>query len=40
MSEAFLSHVRAALAEIDAAGLTKRERALVSPQGARVRVAG
>jgi glycine C-acetyltransferase len=40
VSEAFLSHVHATLAEIDTAGLTKRERTLVSPQGARVRVAG
>jgi glycine C-acetyltransferase len=40
VSEAFLSHVRAALAEIEAAGLMKRERALASPQGGRVRVVG
>ncbi|WP_145104217.1 glycine C-acetyltransferase [Cereibacter sediminicola] len=38
--ERFLEGVRAALAEIDAEGLTKRERAILSPQGAHVTVAG
>ena len=39
MSEAFLSHMRSVLAEIDAAGLLKRERLIASPQGGRIRVA-
>ncbi len=39
MSDAFLRHVRATLDEIDAAGLTKRERLLAGPQGGRIRVA-
>jgi glycine C-acetyltransferase len=34
------ARLRAALDEIEAAGLTKRERVLTSPQGARVRVGG
>ncbi|AXQ93815.1 glycine C-acetyltransferase [Cereibacter azotoformans] len=38
--EKFLAGVRTALAEIDAEGLTKRERAILSPQGAHVTVAG
>ncbi len=40
MSEAFLSHTRSVLSEIEAAGLTKRERLIVGPQGGRIRVAG
>ena len=40
MSEAFSSHLRAVLAEIDAAGLLKRERLIASPQGGRIRIAG
>ena len=40
MSDAFLSHIRAVLGEIDAAGLTKRERLIASPQSGRIRVAG
>jgi glycine C-acetyltransferase len=39
MSEAFLAHVRGTLDDIEAAGLTKRERLLTGPQGGRVRVA-
>ncbi len=40
MSEVFLSHTRSVLAEIDAAGLTKRERLIAGPQGGRIRIAG
>ena len=40
MSAAFLSHIRATLDEIEAEGLTKRERLITSPQSARVRVGG
>ncbi len=40
MSDAFLTHLRSVLSEIDAAGLTKRERLIASPQGGRIRVAG
>ncbi len=39
MSDAFLRHIRATLDEIEAAGLTKRERLLTGPQGGRIRVA-
>ncbi len=39
MSDAFLRHIRSTLDEIEAAGLTKRERLLESPQGGRIRVA-
>src|SRR5271157_6006942 len=39
MSDAFLRHIRAALDEIEAAGLFKRERLLTGPQGGRIRVA-
>ena len=39
MSDAFLRHIRAALDEIEAAGLMKRERLLAGPQGGRIRVA-
>jgi glycine C-acetyltransferase len=37
---AFLTRLRATLAGIEAEGLTKRERALSGPQGARVTMAG
>ncbi len=40
MSEAFSSHLRSVLAEIDAAGLTKRERLIAGAQGGRIRIAG
>ena len=40
MSDAFLEHLRGALAGIEADGLTKRERLIESPQGGRIRVAG
>jgi glycine C-acetyltransferase len=39
MSE-FLTHVRTTLAEIDAAGLIKRERPITSPQAAHIDVGG
>jgi glycine C-acetyltransferase len=39
MSDAFLSHVRSTLDEIEAAGLMKRERLLKGPQRGRIRVA-
>jgi len=39
MTDAFLDHIRATLDEIEAAGLTKRERLLTGPQGGRIRVA-
>jgi glycine C-acetyltransferase len=39
MSDAFLRHIRSTLADIEAAGLTKRERLLTGPQGGRIRVA-
>jgi glycine C-acetyltransferase len=39
MSDAFLSHLRSTLADIDAAGLTKRERLIAGPQGGRIRIA-
>lgn len=40
MTQAFLSHVAATLAALDAEGLMKRERALQGPQGARVVLGG
>ncbi len=40
MSDAFLAHMRSVLAEIEAAGLTKRERLIAGPQGGRIRIAG
>jgi len=40
MQTDFLSHVAGVLAEIDAAGLTKRERDITSPQGGRITVKG
>src|ERR1700733_9774573 len=39
MNDAFLNHVRATLGDIEAAGLTKRERLLTGPQGGRIHVA-
>ena len=39
MTDAFLSHIRATLDDIEAAGLTKRERLLTGPQGGRIHVA-
>jgi glycine C-acetyltransferase len=39
MSYAFLSHIRSTLDDIEAAGLTKRERLLTGPQGGRIHVA-
>ena len=38
MSQAFLSHLTDALAQIEAEGLTKRERAIVSPQAGHIRI--
>jgi glycine C-acetyltransferase len=40
MTDAFLKHLRSTLADIEAAGLFKRERLLAGPQGGRIRVAG
>jgi glycine C-acetyltransferase len=40
MSPAYLEHLRKTLADISAAGLTKRERVIVTPQGAHIAVAG
>jgi len=40
MTEAFLAHLSATLAQIDADGLYKRERLIEGPQGGRVRVNG
>jgi glycine C-acetyltransferase len=40
MLPAYRLHLERTLAEIDAAGLTKRERLLATPQGAKVAVAG
>jgi glycine C-acetyltransferase len=40
MSDAFLSHILATLDDIEAQGLTKRERLIAGPQGGRIRVAG
>jgi glycine C-acetyltransferase len=40
MSQTFLNDITATLSEIEAEGLTKRERAITSPQGGRVDVAG
>jgi len=40
VSDAFLAHTRSVLAEIEAAGLTKRERLIAGPQGGRIRIAG
>jgi glycine C-acetyltransferase len=40
MTPAFASHLQKILSEIEAAGLTKRERVLETPQGASIAVAG
>ncbi len=40
MSDAFLSHIRATLSEIEAEGLYKRERLITSPQGGHIDVGG
>lgn len=40
MTPAFETHLRETLAEIDAAGLMKRERLIASPQGGRIEVQG
>ena len=39
MSDRFLQHLQETLAEIDAAGLTKRERLIAGPQGGRISLA-
>jgi len=39
MTTAFLTHLRATLADIEAAGLFKRERLLAGPQSGRIQVA-
>ncbi|WP_232548673.1 glycine C-acetyltransferase [Propioniciclava soli] len=39
MTDAFAAHVRATLDEIDAAGLTKRERVITTPQGGQIGVS-
>lgn len=39
MSSGFLQHLRAVAAEIDSAGLTKRERIIGSPQAAHIQLA-
>jgi hypothetical protein len=38
MTDAFLSHIRATLDDIETAGLTKRERLLTGPQGGPIRL--
>ncbi len=38
MQAGFLDHLRTVLGEIDAAGLTKRERPIIGPQGGRITV--
>tara|TARA_R110002049_G_scaffold44333_6_gene130208 strand:- start:65522 stop:66709 length:1188 start_codon:yes stop_codon:yes gene_type:complete len=38
MTQAFLDHISATLAEIDADGMTKRERMITTPQGGRINV--
>ena len=40
MSQNFLSHITNTLAQIDAEGLTKRERLITSPQGGEITVGG
>lgn len=40
MATAFLEHIRDTLGQIEAEGLTKRERQITSPQGARVDIGG
>ena len=39
MSEEFLDHLKGLLAEIEADGLTKRERLIAGPQGGRIEIA-
>ncbi len=39
MSEEFLGHLKGLLAEIEADGLTKRERLIAGPQGGRIEIA-
>jgi glycine C-acetyltransferase len=39
VSEDFLGHLKGLLAEIEADGLTKRERLIAGPQGARIEIA-
>jgi len=39
VSEEFLGHLRGLLAEIEADGLTKRERLIAGPQGGRIEIA-
>jgi glycine C-acetyltransferase len=39
VSSAYLQHIRAVLAQVEAEGLSKRERAIASPQGGRVMVS-
>jgi len=40
MKQEFYNHLRAELGAIDSAGLTKAERTIVSPQGAKIEVQG
>lgn len=40
MTTAFLSHIKDTLAQIDADGMTKRERSITSPQGGHIDVGG
>ena len=40
MATAFLEHIRDTLGQIEAEGLTKREREITSPQGGRVDIGG
>lgn len=40
MAQEFLSHITDTLARIEAAGLTKRERLITSPQGSQITVGG
>jgi glycine C-acetyltransferase len=39
MAESFLDHLKGLLAEIEADGLTKRERLIAGPQGGRIEIA-
>lgn len=40
MQAGYLDHLKTVLADIEAQGLTKRERQIISPQGGRITVAG
>ena len=40
MKQTLIAQVTATLAEIEAAGLTKRERQITTPQSGRIEVAG